>query len=47
MSIIMFYEGVLLVGAQMPSANPITTFIVTKFIVTQIVAKFISRADIR
>jgi len=46
MSIIMFYDGFLLVGAQMPSANPITKFIVTKFIVTKFVTKFISRANI-
>ena len=46
MAIIMFYEGIMLVGAQMPSANPVTKFIVTKFIVTKFITKFISRADI-
>ena len=42
----MFYEGILLVGAQKPSANPVTKFIITKLIVTKFVTKFISRADI-
>ena len=35
MSINMFYEGVLLVGTQIPSSNPATKFIVTKCIVTK------------
>ena len=42
MSIIMFYEGVLLVGAQMPSSTPVTKLFVTKFIVTKFIAKLFS-----
>ena len=42
MSIIMFYEGVLLVGAQMPSSTPVTKIIVTQFIVTKFIAKLFS-----
>ena len=30
----MFYEGILLVGVQMPSSNPITKYVVTNLITT-------------
>ena len=46
MSISMFDEGVLLVGAQMPSGNPVTKFNDTKFNVTKFITKLMSRADI-
>ena len=35
----MFCDGILLVGVQMPSANPMTKFVVAKVIVTKRITK--------